>query len=366
MESKIKFLGSTYNEHSRWGLFDSSGICPTLTAAMGMGDGYVPMILEINKMDKVNVIGKMDNTLDHTFESANRIYDIEGLCPTIPTCAGGGIQPKILEKNDLKMINIPQTVVIRKYDIDTSLLKELLRKQKKECGLSCKEIAEQLNIPLTQVEHFFRIDDFFAIPEPNVWKPLANLLNIHDSELDMKIMTFEEKEGVYEKSERHYLDSGISPTIMTSNNDKIVCKEYKEKMNEEHKINRVGQISNEGSQYGSMLSEKGLSATLSAGTHGYSNNCIQQKYRIRKLTPKECFRLMNFDDTDFYAAESVNSNTRLYSQAGNSIVVGCLAAIFSQLNIKGVTPWNEMSLEQKYDLIKINKCNDPGYEKNIL
>lgn len=46
MEHKIKFLGSTYNEHSRWGLFDSSGIAPTLTAAMGMGGGYVPMILE--------------------------------------------------------------------------------------------------------------------------------------------------------------------------------------------------------------------------------------------------------------------------------------------------------------------------------
>ena len=95
MESKIKFLGSTYNEHSRWGLFDSTGISPTLTAAMGMGGGYVPMILEIDNMDKVNVIGRMDNTIDHTFESANRIYDIKGLCPTIPTCAGGGIQPKV-------------------------------------------------------------------------------------------------------------------------------------------------------------------------------------------------------------------------------------------------------------------------------
>lgn len=162
------------------------------------------------------------------------------------------------------------------------------------------------------------------------------------------------------------LDIGISPAIMTSNNDKIVRKDYEEKMNEEHKINRVGQISNESSQYDSVLSEKGLSATLSAGTHGYSNNCIQQKYRIRKLTPMECFRLMNFDDTDFYAAESVNSNTRLYSQAGNSIVVGCLAAIFSQLNIKNVTPWNDMTIEQKYEITKIDKCDNPGYQRNIL
>lgn len=43
--------------------------------------------------------------------------------------------------------------------------------------------------------------------------------------------------------------------------------------------------------------------------------------RIRKLTPKECFRLMGFDDEDFEKAAQVNSNTQLYKQAGNSIVV---------------------------------------------
>lgn len=50
---------------------------------------------------EVKVIGQMDNSLDHTFESANRVYDIYGIAPTIPTCGGGGIQPKILEvKNE--------------------------------------------------------------------------------------------------------------------------------------------------------------------------------------------------------------------------------------------------------------------------
>ena len=95
-------------------------------------------------------------------------------------------------------------------------------------------------------------------------------------------------------------------------------------------------------------------------------NCIQQKNQIRKLTPKECFRLQNFDDEDFYAAESINSNTRLYSQAGNSIAVGCLVAIFSQLGIKGITPWNKMTLEEKYNLTQINKCDNPGYEQDLL
>ena len=49
---------------------------------------------------EVKVIAQMDNTIDHTFESANRIYDIQGLSPTIPTCGGGNIQPKILEVNN--------------------------------------------------------------------------------------------------------------------------------------------------------------------------------------------------------------------------------------------------------------------------
>ena len=53
--------------------------------------------------------------------------------------------------------------------------------------------------------------------------------------------------------------------------------------------------------------------------------------RIRKLTPKECFRLMGFDDSDFEKASAVNSNTQLYKQAGNSIGVPVLQHIFSAL-----------------------------------
>lgn len=54
-------------------------------------------------------------------------------------------------------------------------------------------------------------------------------------------------------------------------------------------------------------------------------------FRIRKLTPKECWRLMGFDDTDFEKAEAVNSNAQLYKQAGNSIVVPVLEHIFTAL-----------------------------------
>ena len=54
-------------------------------------------------------------------------------------------------------------------------------------------------------------------------------------------------------------------------------------------------------------------------------------FRIRKLTPKECWRLMGFDDEDFYKAEAVNSNAQLYKQAGNSIVVDVIVKIYEKL-----------------------------------
>lgn len=53
--------------------------------------------------------------------------------------------------------------------------------------------------------------------------------------------------------------------------------------------------------------------------------------KIRKLTPKECWRLMGFNDEDFEKAKKVNSNTQLYKQAGNSIVVDVLVKIFTNL-----------------------------------
>ena len=61
------------------------------------------------------------------------------------------------------------------------------------------------------------------------------------------------------------------------------------------------------------------------------NLLLEPQYRIRKLTPLECWRLMGFTDEDYYKAAEVSSNTQLYKQAGNSIVVNVLEAIFKQM-----------------------------------
>lgn len=80
-------------------------------------------------------------------------------------------------------------------------------------------------------------------------------------------------------------------------------------------------------------------------------NC---EYRIRKLTAKECYRLMDVTDEDADKMLSINSQTQCYKQAGNSIVVSVLCAIFSQLNIQGVKPWNERTIEEKRRLTALD------------
>lgn len=69
---------------------------------------------------------------------------------------------------------------------------------------------------------------------------------------------------------------------------------------------------------------------LKDGTQITSNDNLSN-LRIRKLTPKECWRLMGFDDVDFNRAAQYNSNTQLYKQAGNSIVVDVLYYIFKEM-----------------------------------
>ena len=80
---------------------------------------------------------------------------------------------------------------------------------------------------------------------------------------------------------------------------------------------------------GNVFSDNGLSPTLT--TNKGEGNKILSNLRIRKLTPKECFRLMGFSDENFEAAEKMVSNSQLYKQAGNSIVVDVLYYILVEL-----------------------------------
>ena len=63
----------------------------------------------------------------------------------------------------------------------------------------------------------------------------------------------------------------------------------------------------------------------------FNPNYVDKQFRIRKLTPRECWRLMDFTDEQFDRAQKVNSDSQLYKQAGNSIVVNVLYMIFKEM-----------------------------------
>jgi DNA (cytosine-5)-methyltransferase 1 len=68
-------------------------------------------------------------------------------------------------------------------------------------------------------------------------------------------------------------------------------------------------------------------------TYTYHDDDYIYYISVRKLTPRECWRFMGFEDEDFKKAQSVNSNTQLYKQAGNSIVKNVLMAIINNMNL---------------------------------
>lgn len=101
----------------------------------------------------------------------------------------------------------------------------------------------------------------------------------------------------------------------------------------EKKIDFIGELHKH--QRGGVFSDKGIAPCLSASDCHEPRSFLRtgdnvEDYQIRKLTPKECFRLMGFTDEEFDRIHNI-SNTQLYKQAGNSIVVNVLTAIFNEL-----------------------------------
>ena len=277
----------------------TDGISTCLTSSMVTGGGYVPMVTEPLALDeqnnyirtdgivgtlttdgsspkhnnrviepKVVQVGNIVDTGNWDNPQRGRIYSADGCSPALNTAQCGGLEPKIVT------YDIPQTVTVRKHSIDTAELVKALAKS----NVSNIQIAERLNLPLTKVEHWFRTDNSFAIPDKDVWFKLKEIINLTSDEYDAFITEFEEKDGVFEKANRCYGTDGIAPTMTsTSADEKIVSN-----------------------------------------------------YRIRKLTPRECWRLMGVKDEQFDKISGI-SNSQLYKLAGNSIVVDVLMGIFKNL-----------------------------------
>ena len=263
----------------------------------------------------IKMIGKL-NIKGH--DCVKRVYSGEGIAPTLTDMQGGNRQPKIIT------YNISQKVKVRKYPVNIDELKEVLRNAKTEVNITNNELAEKLKIPKTQVEHYFRKDDCFAIPDPEIWCKLKELLKIDTDKFDKSIITFEEKDGVYDKANRVYDEQGLAPTLTLQ---ETVAVAMRGRYNESGEVEQQIEISDR--EIANSIT------TVQKDSMIGEEMPMDDRLRIRKLTPLECWRLMGFDDEDFYKAQSVpTSNTQLYKQAGNSIVVNVLEVIFKNLKIK--------------------------------
>ena len=270
-------------ENGKWRTYKD--IMPSITARE---------FKEPRSVMKVIQIGNIAEEKNFSNPQTGRIYDVGGCSPTLSTMQGGNREPKVI-------------VAMRGRNPDNP-----------SDRTSGSPTEQRL--------------------EPNMSGTSNCLTSVQKDNLVMETVKIKQAtkggyiecevggcfDASYPESETRrgrVQDNGNTcPTLTAQNQD--ICR-----------IEKIVQIPNDGSQYGTVISENGLSATLSAGTHGYANSCIQTQYRIRKLTPRECGRLMGVSDEDISKMAAVNSNTHLYKQFGNSIVVDVMCAMFRNLNI---------------------------------
>lgn len=363
-------------------------------------------------MADVKIIGQMDNTIDHTFESANRVYDVGGVAPTMNTCGGGGLQPKILEANSIRMVRTEQGKALRKQYENHEIhhgFNEYREPELRQDGVTntlstvqkdnyiC--VAMRGRNPTNPSDRTPGIETEQRL-EPNTHGTCNTLTSVQKDNLVLENVlgvTLFESDGfggwkvnkeelsptiraekvcagaletvkIKQATKQGYIEcelGGVADLSYPNSNTRRgrvqdngnTCPTLTAENQDICRIEQVGQISSDnrvtepqlvggiGEKWGDKQYRQGNrvynSETVSMaitsqpignlGGNSYLYLTKQPLYRIRKLTPRECWRLMDFSDEDFEKAAEVNSNTQLYKQAGNSIVKNVLVAILGQM-----------------------------------
>ena len=230
---------------------------------------------------KIKQLGNIMPSKNRNNPDQGRVFDSEGLCPCLTSMQGGGRQPMIVE-----------TVRIKQATKDGYI----------ECKVG--GVAD-LSFPDSATRRG-RVQEGGDVC-PTLTSTETGVCRIEKKEVN----TY--SDYVNKKYKEFYDDNGYIPQYFNPYNKKELI------------------------DISPTLTAQGESITKSSTVLKFDD-----QYRIRKLTPKECWRLMSFTDDDFHKAEAVNSNTQLYKQAGNSIVVSVLEAIFRQMHIQNIKTWNEI------------------------
>lgn len=140
------------------------------------------------------------------------------------------------------------------------------------------------------------------------------------------------------KTRRGRVGKGCAQTLTTSCNQAVVepnelsHSEWKQQMYkrfiEDSNSEVSGVLTNQSQSFGYRPPMKGYSKILKANANDAG---VVESFRVRKLTPRECYRLMGFTDEQFDKSQAFSSDSQLYKQAGNSIVVDVLYYIFGKL-----------------------------------
>ncbi len=298
-EMNQRFIQSAESEKSR-----------CLVANYCKGISYNVLCEKVNEPVRIGDIGST--------AQAHRVYSCDGKSVSLKAQAGGQGAKTGLYATPICHI-IPQEVRVRKYTCDIEKFQNCLRSHK---NMSCRAISEALNRPQTEVEHWFRTDKYFNIPDEDVWFDLKKLLNIQTTDFDDFVTVFEVREGVFDKAERCYDVNGKMSTLMTGKTDNIIAPSE----NNGRKIYEVknGLITIKDKQYPIKLAD------------GY--------YIIRKLTPVECERLQTLPDGYTKAV----SNSQRYKGLGNGWTAEVIIHILNGV-LKDVPKDEEIVVLSMYD-----------------
>ena len=283
IEWKKEILGSVYTGVSE---DFQRGICPI--ARTVKAEQHDLVVVETNEVKQIgNIVdsGNWDNP------QRGRIYSDKGLCPALNTVGGGNLEPKII-------------VAMRGRNPDNPSDRNAGSPTEQRLESNCQGICNTL----TSVQKDNMVLEK-AILTPKRTEYGKSIRKAYESG--------EIKESRYNMTELEPRTDGISNTLTTVQKDNLVLENVC--INDRGFSEKEPQVS------------VGTAPTLRAETHGNLPKIIETQYRIRKLTPLECWRLMGFSDEDFYKAQKANSNSQLYKQAGNSIVKNVLVAIFEKM-----------------------------------
>lgn len=298
---------------------------------------------------------------------AGSIWDLEQLSPTIDTGQGGWRQPAILEKiKPICVGGVGEKKYGKQYrqgdhvydgeQIAVCLQAEPIGNAGGHSSLYIIKEPKVLN-SLKDKNQYGRHFEQNVYEDNRVvrsLKPTESSGNI-SKEIQKEFATLRTERTEYGKKvrkqyENHAIEKqrknmvqytertdDVSNTLTTVQKDNLICeKEFligaSRGRNKENPSSReVGQSTEQRLE----INKQGVANTLTTVQKDnyaieISQNTIEN-YRIRKLTPLECWRLMGCTDEDYYKAEKVVSQTQLYKQAGNAIIVTVLEEIFKKL-----------------------------------